>query len=103
MRMPRSILALSALTLAAGCGGSPTAEGDAGASTEEVLPGSISDDMIALDQLRSQGEALGPTDAASENAGTAGRPAGGSASEPAASEAAAEPAAETPEAQPDAG
>ena len=91
-RLSRLLPALVALPLAA-CGDDAVRqEGDSRAAQGEILPGSTSDAMIPLDQLRSQGESLAPE--GGENSGSAASPA--EASEPA-----TEPAAnETPEPEP---
>lgn len=68
-----SLLVLPVLALLPAACDSAKPERDPGDMAGEVLPGTISDDMIHLDQLRSQGESLKPQDAATEGAG---RPAG---------------------------
>jgi hypothetical protein len=76
MRMKRSILALCVLMLAA-CESEPAAvTGESGGRAEgEVLGGTISDDMIALEQLRSQAP-LAPREVTAPSAPAAAADAG---------------------------
>ena len=53
MTVKFSYLALPLLVLLAGCGGDAPAD-DGRAASGEVLEGSISDDMLPLDRLRSE-------------------------------------------------
>ena len=50
----RLLLALPALALLAACGGSKTSENDGRAASGEVLEGTISDEMLPVDQVRSE-------------------------------------------------
>ncbi|QYU69716.1 hypothetical protein J4558_06185 [Leptolyngbya sp. 15MV] len=71
-----AVLAASALALAA-CDRSDPAQGESGTRAEgEVLGGSISDEMIPLDQLRSQSPPLRPeaTGGAAATTGEAAAP-----------------------------
>ncbi|RVQ66995.1 hypothetical protein EKN06_08605 [Croceicoccus ponticola] len=73
MRFARTIpfLAPALLLAMSACGDAPDAGSDSRNADGEVIEGSISDAMIPLDQLRSQGERLEPTDAAVEGEGAA--------------------------------
>jgi hypothetical protein len=90
----RSLIAVSVLVLAACDSSDPAQTAPGGARAEgEVLGGTISDEMIPLDQLRSQSPPLRPEPTGGAT-GTARTPA---ASEAADGDAAEEPAEETPE------
>ena len=90
-RLPLVVPALVLLLSACGDDAAPEAA-QGGSASGEVLPGSISDDMIPTDALRSQGPQIieAPASAAS------GAPGAGETAAPAGEEAAveAEPAAE---------
>lgn len=100
LALTRFLAPLVPLALLAACGGDSADEGDGRSATGEVLEGTISDDMLPLDQLQSEPPLLEPERAA--------RPAGGSGGgqEAAATEEAEEPATEEdsasePAAEPD--
>ncbi len=94
-RLAKACLAIAPALLLAACD-SATPVGDPGDTAGEVLPGTISDDMIALDQLRSQGESRSPDDAATDAAGKPASPRAGSAAsgEDGSAQSAPEPASE---------
>ena len=50
----RLLLALPALALLAACGGSTPSGNDSRAASGEVLEGTISDDMVPVDRVRSE-------------------------------------------------
>lgn len=89
------LLAVSALALGACDSSDPAQTAPGGARAEgEVLGGTISDEMIPLDELRSQSPPLRP---APESGATGAPAAAGAASEVEDEEAAEEPAEEAPE------
>ena len=92
--MIRYALPLLALTLAA-CGEKDTEVAE-GSASGEVLPGSISDDMIALDQLRSEAPS-DPTGESVPDAGSGGDDVEADDVDGDASAAPAQPAAPSPE------
>lgn len=94
MNSTRITLALVAAALLASCQNEPErSENDTRDAGGEVLEGTISDEMIQLDQLRSQGD---PAEVEVEDAagGDAGTGAGTDAAEPADDDAEAAPVAE---------
>ncbi|MBD2842765.1 hypothetical protein [Erythrobacter rubeus] len=73
--MKRSITACAAFALLAACGsddpsGEDTAANEGGEVTGNVLGGSISDDMLPLDQLTSQSPPIEPVDEAATSTTT---------------------------------
>jgi hypothetical protein len=54
MIVKRLLLALPALALLAACGGNAPAGNDRRAASGEVLEGTISDDMLPIDRVRSE-------------------------------------------------
>lgn len=69
----RILPVLPALLLLSACGSEPESESvDSGKAAGEVLGGTISDDMIALEQLTSQSPPEDPRPAASGETGSQG-------------------------------
>ncbi|HEX2794827.1 MAG TPA: hypothetical protein VHN58_10425 [Croceicoccus sp.] len=99
-----AVLAVGPALLLAACDSAKPVR-DRGETAGEVLPGTISDDMIPLDQLRSQGEPLKPEDAATDAAEGSAAPRAKSApsQEAAATEPVSEPAADAAGDAPDEG
>ena len=78
MKPHRPLAALALAALLAACGRDAPQEGEA---SGEVLEGTISDDMLDLDQVRSQPPLADPTAAGAGGAGTAEDDAGESGDE----------------------
>lgn len=100
--MIRQMLTLAAAAaILAGCNGDPEQEADGGngsAASGEVLEGSISDEMIPLDQLRSQPPRAAP-EPGEESSGAGSAPAGQPADAAAEPE---QPAEDSPQPEPEA-
>ncbi len=90
---------LPCLLLLAACGSDPAADqgaGGQGSAAGEVLEGSISDDMLPLDTIRSQAPSLEKTPAAPGTDDAAAGDENGDKEDGAGAEAAASPSPETP-------
>ena len=70
MTFVRSTILLAALSLLAACHGS-SPKGDRRSASGEVLQGSVSDAMLPLDKLKSQGPMLAPSEEKSTPEGQA--------------------------------
>ena len=93
MRQPALLLPAVALLALAACDNAPTsAPAEAAGATGEVLEGSLSDDMLPLDQLRSQPPQAEIVPEASGEAGADDAAPEADAEAEAAAEAAPEPA-----------
>lgn len=89
LRLAPAILILAL----AGCGGNDGQKAQGGTAQGEVLPGSVSDAMIAVDQVRSQAP-LAPKSEGGDKKDSAAKPDAKDNSNAAAAPAAEEPAGE---------
>ena len=87
MRLTRSLALLLPLLLLAGCNNKPS-RNDQRSASGEVLQGTIGDDMLPLDKLKSQPPLLAPSEGKSTPEGVADQTSGTSE---AASETSGEP------------
>lgn len=67
MALTRFLASLVPLALLAACGDEPAADGDGRSATGEVLEGTISDEMLPLDQVQSEPPLLAPEKAPSRD------------------------------------
>ena len=106
MTHKRLLLVLPVLALLAACGGENTSTTDGRAASGEVLEGTISDEMLPVDRVRSEPPLEDPEAFAKASSKAAGTDTTGAAGEDAEGEAGAEPPAEvtqpaTPEVAPE--
>jgi hypothetical protein len=94
LRLPRLLAAATLAALLAACNGDAPEEGEA---TGEVLEGTISDEMLPLDQVRSEAPLADPT--GTRGGSEAAAVDAADTDSPAETEAAEEPAAEPAEAE----